>query len=349
MASRSRFVDYAPIPDSPPLFLHQRDIELFALLQEFPYLPLPYIGELLGYDRKTYLQDGRPVVRYPSLRQRLARLRKDGGYLKCPAESWQAANARYKPAVYALTQKAKDELKRRGLYRPSIKLGNDFAHDFGSCLVPASFKLGVQANPRLRYIDAREIMAHPKCPEETKDAPEPFVIPITYFHRNIRIETHKEHDWQPFGVAYQLEDGKERKILFPGHEFDRDSEGNESPNPKRSSLERHLRIILALLDHGYEKHFGTGRFFVPFITIGEPRMRSAIRTVLKLTDGKGSKHILFKYVDDFASFASFPPATGHMLTVPWERAGHEADVLFFLNEAPLDFSRPKAKKDGTEF
>ena len=27
----------------------------------------------------------------------------------------------------------------------------------------------------------------------------------------------------------------------------------------------------------------------------------------------------------------------------------EADVLFFLNEAPLEFFRPKDKKDGPEF
>src|SRR5207237_87875 len=105
--TRSRFVDYAP--NDIAVSLRQSDLDIFLLLQEFPYLALPYIGELLGHEKKTYIQGGKPIVRYPVLRQRLARLRKDGGYLKVPSESWQAANSRYKPAVYALTFKAKDE------------------------------------------------------------------------------------------------------------------------------------------------------------------------------------------------------------------------------------------------
>src|SRR5471030_143492 len=133
-STRSRFVDYAP--NDTTVSLHQGDIDIFLLLQEFPYLALPYIAELLGHEKQTYIQGGKPVVRYSSLRFRLSRLRKDGGYLRCPPQSWQAANSRYKPAVYALTPKGKEELKKRGMDRLSFKLGNEFAHDFGSCLIP---------------------------------------------------------------------------------------------------------------------------------------------------------------------------------------------------------------------
>ena len=327
MTTRSRFVDFAPTDE--PLSLTRSDIDIFLLLQEFPYLALPYIGELLGYKATVERgRDSRARTRYEYLRKRLLRLRKNGGYLKCPAESWRAANARYRPAVYALTPKGKMELKERGLYTPPFKLGNDFAHDFGSCLVPASFKLGVQSHPQLRYIDAQEIIDHPRCPQTTREAAEPFVLPVTYFHRQTRVEAHKEHDWSPFGIAYKLDDGKERKILFPGHEFDRVTEPLETDDAHRTSITRHLLSILSLLERGYERHFGTGRFFVPIITIGEVRMQSMMRLLLKLTDGKGSRHILFKHVDDFASFANFPPATGHMLTEPWQRAGHEPfDIL----------------------
>lgn len=318
MSPRSRFIDYAP---TKTVHLTQDDIAIFELLQEFPYLPLPYIGELLGYTKKTYIQAGKPVERYPTLRFRLARLRKDGGYLKCPKESWQAANARYKPAVYALTVKGKEELKKRGLYKPSFKLGSDFAHDFGSCLIPASFRIAVNQDTRLRYIDAKEILEHPTCPPETRALAEPFTIPVSYTHRTQRVESHKEHDWAPFGIACQLEHGRERKILFAGHEFDRGTEPLETDNAHRTSITRHFLSILALLDRGYEHHFGTGRFFVPIVTIGDVRMRSMMRLLLKLTEGKGSRHILFKQLDDFTTFSSFPPATGHMLTVPWQRAG----------------------------
>jgi len=327
MTARSRFIDFAPGNDASVRLL-KTDIEIFQLLQEFPYLALPYIGELLGYAKKTYVQNGKPVVRYPTLRARLARLRKDGGYLQCPAASWSASNSRYRPAVYALTPKGKALLKEKGLFKPSFKLGNDFAHDFASCLIPASFRIGVLANPALRYITGREMLDHPKCPPNTRDAVEPFVIPVSYYHRNQRVEAHKEHDWEPFGIALNLSGGKERKILFPGHEFDRDTEPLGTDNVHRTSMTRHLLSILALLDRGYEKHLGTDRFFVPIVTIGEQRMRGIIRLLLKLTEGKGSKHILFKHINDFSSYASFPPATGHMLTKPWERAGHEPfDIL----------------------
>jgi hypothetical protein len=318
--SRSRFVDYAP--QGSRVSLHRGDIDLFLLLQEFPYLPLPYIGELLGHSKKIYDQGENQTIRYPSLRARLSRLRKDGGYLRCPEQSWRAANSRYRPAVYALTDKAKEELKQRGLSRQSLKLSNEFAHDLGACLVSASFKLGVRDDPALRLINAAEIIEHPACPPTTREAIEPFVMPVSYQHRNVRIEGHREHDWPPFGVALKLDEGRERKILFAGIEFDRRTEPLETSDVQRASLTRHLLSILALLEYGYERHFGTGRFFVPIVTIGEVRMRSVIRLLLKLTERKGSKHILFKHVDDFATFANFPAATGHMLTVPWERAGY---------------------------
>lgn len=319
VVARSRFVDFQPSPT--PVVLTKSDLKLFSLLQEYPYLPLPYIGELLGASRKTYVQDGHEIVRYPSLRARLARLRKDGGYLRCPPQSWQAANARYRSAVYALTSKAKSVLAVEG--PPSIRLGNDFAHDLGCCLIAASFKIAVTQDTNLRFISYREILDHPACPDTTREAADPLAIPVSYRHGSELVTGTKVHDWSPWGIGLKLADGRERRIFFPGHEFDRGSEPLETADPRRSSVVRHLLSILALLDDGYRKHFGLPAVFVPIVTIGEARMRSMMRLLLKLTDGRGSRHILFKHIDDFASYAPFPPATGHMLTEPWERAGHD--------------------------
>jgi hypothetical protein len=317
--ARSRFVDFAP--SDAGLSLTQGDVKLLSLLQEYPYLPLPYIGELLGASRKVYAESGKEIVRYPSLRARVGRLRKDGGYLRCPPQSWQAANSRYRPAVYALTPKAKALLQSHETGLSSIRLGNDFAHDLGCCLVAASFKLAVQHDERLRFIPFREILDHPACPETTRDAQDPLSIPVSYIHGSEHVTAAKAHDWAPWGIGLRLENGRERRIFFPGHEFDRSSEPLETADPRRSSIIRHLLGILALLEGGYRKHFGLPAVFVPFVTIGEGRMRSIMRLLLKLTGGVGSKYILFKYVDDFASYSAFPPATGHMLTEPWERAG----------------------------
>ena len=323
-------VDYAPRPNKPPPVIGKGDIDLFLLLQDFPYLSLPFIGELLGRKKHVRIENGEPRERYETLSDRLARLRHDGGYLRCPIESWPRQGAKKRHAVYALTTKGKLALKECGLYLPTYRLGNDFAHAFGSCVVPASFKLGVLANAQLRFIDAKEIIAHGACPAMTRDAQEPFSIPVSFTHNRHTIETTKEHDWAPFGIGYKHDKG-ERKIFFPGIEFDRDSEPLEASDMARSSLTRHLLMILALLDGGYKRQFGLPAVFVPIVTIGEVRMRSIMKLLLKLTDGKGSKHILFKHIPDFASYENFPPATGHMLTEPWERAGYEPlDILEVL-------------------
>ena len=324
ISTRSRFVDFAPSGVS--IGLTESDLAILQVLQEFPYLSLPYIAELLGYEKKTYLQGGKQIARYPYLRVRLKQLRKDGGYLKCPAQSWNAANSRYRPAVYALTHKGKAELKERGLFRPSFKLGNDFAHDFGSCLVPASFKIGIRKNPSLRFISSEEIISHGACPESTRASPEPFTIPVHFMFTyrsgaSYPIDTQKEHDWSPWGIGCALENGRERKIFFPGHEFDRSTEPLETDDADRASMKRHLLSILALLNNGYKKHFGLPSVYVPIVTIGEARLQSIMKLLLKLTDSRGSERVLFKHVDDFSSFANFPPATGHMLTEPWHRVG----------------------------
>ncbi|MDP2367256.1 hypothetical protein [Rhodoferax sp.] len=325
MSGRSRYKDYDP--SGANVELRESDIAIFELLQEFPYLSLPYIGELLGAKPQTVTVNGKQVVRYEYLRKKLMRLRKDGGYLRCPADSWKAANSRWRPAVYALTAKGKAVLREQGLF-PSFKLGNDFAHDFGSCVVPASFKIGVMTNPSLRFIQPREIIEHRACPESTRISPEPFTIPVRFTFQGRTIETNKEHDWSPWGIGYRLDDGRERKIFFPGHEFDRSTEPLETDDLGRSSVTRHLLSILSLLDGGYKRHFGLPSVYIPIVTVGERRLKSIMRQLLKLTDGKGSQKILFKHIPDFASYGSLPAATGHMLTEPWERAGHESfDIL----------------------
>lgn len=342
--TRSRFVDLAP--SGVPLETTERDVEILRLFLEFPYLSAPYVGELLGYQPKPAICGGKTIFRYPYLRKRLTRLRKDGGYLKCPAESWRAANSRYRPAVYTLTEKGKALLRQHGVHDAAPSLGNDFAHAFGTCLVMASIRIGLHRRSCLRFITPREILDHPACPESTRTAPDPFAIPTRFEYRGrsggtVQADTHKEHDWAPFGIAHALGGGRERKILFPGIEFDRRTEPLESDRADRASVTRHLLAILALLDGGYRQHFGLQSVYVPIITIGEVRKRSIQRLLLKLTGGQGSERILLKSTTDFASWEAPPPATDHMLSVPWDRAWHPPfDVLNVLGVSYPDESEP---------
>lgn len=350
--TRSRFIDLAP--SGVPLEVTQRDIAILKLFVEFPYLSVPYIGELLGYQPQRTACGGKTIIRYPYLRKRLTRLRKDGGYLKCPAESWRAANSRYRPAVYTLTANGKGLLRQRGMQDAPPSLGNDFAHAFGACLVMASVRIGVRRRSSLRFITHQEILSHPACPESTRAAPDPFSIPVRFAYRGrsggtVHADTHKEHDWTPFGISYALGEGRERKVFFPGIEFDRRTEPLETDRADRASMTRHLLAILALLDDGYRQHLGLPSVYVPIVTVGEARKESIRRLLLKLTDGRGSERILLKSTTDFASWDAPPPASDHMLSTPWERAGHPPfEILKVLGATYSDVPAPVLPADPSE-
>ncbi len=311
--------------EAPNVILQQRDIDIFLALQEFPYLNQHYIGELLGFPRTTSVQNGITIVRYEVLRRRLRALRL-AGYLRIHPDSKPRKGAKDRPRAYMLTIEGKNALKVRGLYKPTYRLSSSFNHDFGSCLIVASMKLGVNKNPSLRLIAADEIINHASCPQSTRDAQEPFSLPIAG-HRdgNPRV---KKHDWSPWGIGFSYAEGKERKIFFPGHEFDCDSEGLRSDNRDRSSIEHHLRNILELLDGGYKAHFGVPSMYPLIVATSPERMQKMIALLLVLTKGQGSEKILFDYMDDYTNDGTFPPATDFMLTRSKQRAGHAPfDIL----------------------
>lgn len=300
------------------LTITQNDIAIFEVLQEFPCLSLPFIAELLG--KKAYLYpgpNGKMVTRYAGFRDRLAELR-HAGYLAIRRNLRPRKGQKNRHDVYALAEKGRTVLADRGLARPSIGLTNQADHDLGAAFIVASMKLGVMADPTLSWITPQQIVAHEYCPQETRVSDNPFAIPVRYMHRDRYVEMVRSHDWWPFGIQ-----SGGRKILFAGIEYDRNTEGLESANAERPSIERHLRTVLAMLESGYEAHFGTSKFFVLFVFDKVERMQQAMELLMKYTDYKGSKHILFKHMPDWDITQEFPKADGHMLTEPWHRVGHD--------------------------
>src|SRR5690606_2093782 len=139
---------------------------VLQLLNRYRYLPSNYIGALLGMEGKYY-QDI------------LYKLRRRAGMVECPNASWAAANARYRPAVYALTEKGEQELKDRAPWTPVPKTGHEFNHELGVCLIRASFELGAREHG-LEVMGPQQILAHPKCPTATRHAKSPWSIPIAF-------------------------------------------------------------------------------------------------------------------------------------------------------------------------
>lgn len=316
----SRFDDRDP--NARPVILRDDDIRRFELLQLFPGITAPWLEELMGYTPRIINHPkGKTEVRYP-YRERMLRLRK-AGYAFVPKGSWKAANARYKPLSYALDRKGTQELQKRGKINQKRHLGPDFAHDFGSVIVPASFMLGTVRDPRFRFIESDEIINHESCPETTRKSDKPFSIPVetgVRFGKEFSITQH--HDGPPWGVGYKLEDGRERKILC-FLEFDRDTEPGRSTDENRSSAQRHVRHIVKLLDNdcgGYKQHFGT-KFYVFIVTTNETRQKLFEALILEETKGKGSDRICLRTMPDYSLTDAFPAPNDHCLTRPWRRVG----------------------------
>lgn len=311
MDTRSRF---KATPSGKSYRVTKNDVLVLALLQRYRYLPSNYIAALLGWKGEYY-------------KDILTKLRHEAGLIDCPNSSWAAANARYRPAVYALTAKGEKLLKERGLYVPHPRTGYEFNHELMVCLIQASFELGAKQHG-LEIISPQDILNHPNCPAATRYEKSPWRVPIAYTYDRHAIEHHVESDGEFFGLA-RWSDGVRTALLFPGFEADRRTEPLEPEDYDRPSIKKKFIAYREIARQRiYQSRYGLPNAIVPFVTINETHKRAIMRVVEKLTDGKGSKLFIFKSLPNFASFENFPPPTGHMVTEPWERVGHPPYDIF---------------------
>lgn len=295
-----------------PYRLTQTDVDVLALLQRYRYLPSTYVAALLGLEGDYY-------------KDILHKLRHKAGLIDCPPASWAAVNARYRPAVYGLTDKGASALKLRGLYVPRLKSGHEFNHELGVCLIRASFEIGARQHG-LQLIPAEDILNHPNCPTHTRHQTSPWTVPVafdwTFDGSKMRVEHTVKTDGEFFALARPHANGR-TTLAFPGFEFDRRTEPLEPADYERPSIKKKILAFRAIASQGiYRSRFGLPNAIVPFITVNEVHLRSMMRVVESVSNGHGSKLFIFKSLPNFAAFESFPPPTGHMLTTPWQRVGH---------------------------
>lgn len=292
------------------------DIRILELLHRFGFLPSSYITAFLP-DRNEL-----------ALRHRLTLLRHDAGLIETPKASWQAANARYRPAVYQLTNKGEALLQARCGLVPRRKSNAGFKHELIVSLFHASLALGLREHPSIRFIDHREIMAHPVFKGAAGHGDDSFRMPLRLRYRSPQsglvtaVDTSIRHDGEPFGLCFQG-NGTKRYLFFPGIEADRRTEPLSPRSPQRSSIRKHFsKILEAFQSDLYRRHLGLPNALVPVLTTSQEHMQSMIALMLELTNGAGSRGILFKAIPDFATCEGYPPPGGGMLTEPWQRAGH---------------------------
>ena len=288
----------------------ERDIEIFKLLARFHYLPSHYIHAFVGGNQKGLIHRLNLLSRKPNL------------YLARPPQQRQCADANYRPLTYALDERGARVLRERDFLVPLKSSRHNFIHELMIAQITASIELGIRANPAVRLITWREILANPNTPAATPQLPIPNAIPVSYSFRGEIRSDHIIADARPFGLERTI-DGKRSFLFFPGIEADCGTEPVDPTDPDRSSIAKKFAAYLAIAEQGiHRSHFGFPNFFVPFITTTSARLNSMMALVERLTGRQGSKILLFKTFPSLTSVDRPPPPGGHMLTAPWQRVGH---------------------------
>ena len=306
-------------PTGKTIELTERDIEIFKLLDRYRYLRTSFIHAFIGGDQTR-------------LSKRLGQLFHEDGYLGRPSQQWQAANARYQPAIYELGPKGSAILKERGLLEqnPSTWLARgrmgahrQFPHSMMICDILASIEVGTRHDPKLRFISWKEIIAR----SPTKDSDNPFQIPVSIAYTYSRTrKTHRANlkivPDALFGIEYN-NDGQ-KSYRFFAVEADRNSMPVFRNNLNQTSyLKKFLAYRQIVSQRIYHTHFGLPNFLVINVTINESHLKNIISLLDQLTEGKGSKYFLFKAVPSFASLEAAPKPEANLLVEPWQRAGIE--------------------------
>jgi hypothetical protein len=286
--------------------LTERDIEIFKCLARYQYLPTDYIHAFVQGD-------------YKSLSHRLNLLsRKPNLYINRPHQQRGHAEANHRKLVYELDSPGAQELRDRDIPVSKKKDHRNFAHELMVCQIAASIDLGTIADPKIKVIRWPTILASDRVPDATRRLANPLSIPIGD-HRKIP-------DGEPIVIARQFQ---RATFIFLVQEADCGTEPIDATDNDRSSIRRMFEDYLTIIEQRiYKTHFGANTFMVAIITTNETRMNSMMALLERMNPGQSAKRFLFKHIPVFTSYKPSAPATGHMLTDPWKRAGFPD---FYLN------------------
>jgi hypothetical protein len=289
-------------------YLTERDIEIFKCLARYQYLPSDYIHAFVRGNYKSLIHRLNLLSRKPNL------------YINRPHQQREHAEANYRKLVYELDNRGAQVLRDRDFGVPKKKYHRNFAHELMICQIAASIELGTIANANIKLIRWSAILASDKLPDETRRLSNPLSIPIG--------DHCKISDGEPFVIVRQFET---TTFIFLVQEADCGTEPIDATDNDRSSIRRMFEDYLTIIEQRiYQKHFGANTFMVAIVTTNETRMNSMMALLERMNTGQAAMRFLFKHIPVFTSYEQSAPATGHMLTEPWKRAGYPD---FYLDKA----------------
>jgi len=312
---------YRRQPTGKRIELVPRDIELFKLLARYRYLRSTTLFRFLG---------GRSENRF---KKRLGDLYHEGRYLDRPPEQWQAFDARYAPAIYALGRRGYEVLAELGLLdglepaavrRAGLGAGRQFAHALMVYDTLAEIELRTRARPGLRFVPWREIFE--RAPAAARAARNPMALPVTLTHRfrasgpSRRASFHLAPD-AIFGIEYTM--GQEQLYRFFALEAERSNRIAGGDLAQTSFLKKALAYLEIAESQAYRHRLGLPNLSVLVVAPSDARVQRMLDLLGELTQGQGSGLFLFRAVPVLGWPRQGPQSDTELLTAPWRRAGRD--------------------------
>jgi hypothetical protein len=288
----------------------ERDVQrIFSPLARYRYLPADYLHAFAGGSLDALTNRLNLLSRRPNL------------YVARPQQQRDSAAANHRYLVYELADKGARVLQQHGIECQRGRTPASFAHELMVCQVMASIEIGARASG-VRLMTWSDIARSASTPEATRRSPKPHNIPVSITIDGQRIDTHVAPDAQPFGIARPIGD-RTQYFLCLGIEADCATEPIDASDFARSSISKKLALYLAIDAQGiHRSHYGFPNFYLPFITTNAARLASVMKLLARMTNGSGSKVLLFKTLPPFTSFEKPLLPSGDMLTEDWQRVGY---------------------------
>lgn len=280
------------------------DIAIFKAVATHGMLPTNYLTEFIaddGYRNANYLKN-RVIQLYNEAGAH------GGSYLDIPLDQVNSKYFRKQPVIVKpnkYTEAALLDEDIQFLYRKLPDGG--FRHELMGATHTASIDLCTRQDTKT-YISQEQILAHPNCPQSTKDSKNPLKIPITK-SRSLIIDG--------------LDAIKNERSLtsFYTIENDRKTESIEGYDSLKIKVELYIEMYRRKI---HQKHFGIPMFRVRMLTINETHANNILKMIAHVTANEPDKKELRKlfmlqHNHAFKRVWKVPPIMTHLYTDPWVR------------------------------
>ncbi|GAA0298189.1 hypothetical protein GCM10009087_05000 [Sphingomonas oligophenolica] len=249
--------------------LTEADYLIFEAINRHGPLPTHYLYEFTKHIRRDYTH----------LQNRLTEFYNGdahGPWLIRPPQQFAGFEARYQHVVYDLAPRAKVALAERGTIACfSPKRSDPFLHRLMQACVVASLEISAPAKG-LRYISREEILAHPKCPQATRDTQNPLAISLIGAEQKVLIPD------DLFGIEYPG-----IGFRFFALEIDRNTESIERRNLRQSAFGAKVAGYLDILrNQTYRSHWGVPNLHILTVTTNRTHERNIIDYIKNRADPK---------------------------------------------------------------